>query len=466
MKKLFLTLTLGLFFHTGFTQNWSLVMPNDTLVYEQNDPEVHLYTVWVDSISQFSNQTRYYMNQISPGKVVDTIPYDSSCAYVSWYPPSQVYIRELTQPQMVGLWMSDSSGHWTISYGDQKILINTNAHVGDFWLCDSLQNDTMQMIANENRFVDLFQVFDSVKVFEVNGLELVLSKNYGLLNAIDFSKDYYRKYELIGVHNLKVGQSIPMGVDYFDYNVGDKFVRWVGWYDSDGPNINIYKRTVQSKQIVNDTVIYDYGNKKIKYSPTMNPMLNAFPNTMAEAVPFFLDTGLYDSGIIVNVKMYNDYDGDLVKGNENSFDNGYGYCLMNNKWVEVKITGPFCEYALGIEPKIESILTGFYSHADELVGYIKDGVPHGDTTSVSELETEKYFKVFPNPVSSKLHITTEKFKDLLSYEVTNLHGDLVKSNTFQFAVELQVNGLAKGFYIVIIRNNNGEVLLRKKVVVL
>jgi hypothetical protein len=139
---------------------------------------------------------------------------------------------------------------------------------------------------------------------------------------------------------------------------------------------------------------------------------------------------------------------------------------MDSLWIEFQGMLPHGAYRLGMEPYREGVDFGLGSSFNDLVGYITDGIPHGDTTSVIEIETEKLFNVFPIPASSKIQITTEKYGEVLSYEVTNLQGALVKMGRFQSEVEWQVKEWPKGVYFVIIRNNNGAVLLRKKVMVL
>ena len=62
MKYLILLTPLFLSFST-IAQNWSLVMPNDTLVYEQQDNN-QLFTVWVDSIEATALDTTYFLNRV------------------------------------------------------------------------------------------------------------------------------------------------------------------------------------------------------------------------------------------------------------------------------------------------------------------------------------------------------------------------------------------------------------------
>ena len=57
-------------------QNWSLVMPNDTLVYEkQLWNKLQLYSLRVQNVQFSATDTTYYFNEIFPGNY---FPNDSS----------------------------------------------------------------------------------------------------------------------------------------------------------------------------------------------------------------------------------------------------------------------------------------------------------------------------------------------------------------------------------------------------
>lgn len=468
MKSYLLTLNLLFAFFTGYTQNWNLVMSNDTLVYEKESTFNDLYTVWVDSIHVSTTDTIYFMNRISPGEVIDTILYDSSCAYSRMH-SQNVFVRELTKPQFCGATVSHIGNKWEINTVDRLFVIYPNVQIGDSWVCDSISGDSMKLISEDYKMLDVYGVVDSVKTFEYNAHTITLSQNYGLLVLPDLGSMYLEKFELVGVQNLKLGVVIPRAKDYFDYNVGDVFKRWVGHANSDGSDGYNFRREVVDKQRNGDTLIYTYKyagrnvTGDIKYWPEMNPMLNAFPNTVAEVIPIFLDTALFDSGVFVTVQFGNNYGGGIRLENRNYQQ---GLCLMDSVWIDYQIDGPFCEYVIGVEPYVEGMNNGFETDHDFLRGYLKNGILHGDTTlGVLQIENEKHFKFYPNPAKESIQISTDKFFELLSFEVFDAQGKKVSFGEFHTSVSLDVDSFSKGLHFIIIRNQNGQILIRKKVLV-
>ncbi len=465
MKRYLITLSLVTYFFTGNAQNWSLVMPNDTLVYESVAPmNPYLHTVWVDSIISDRLGDVYYMNRIAPGIVIDTLPYDTTntCVKDNWF-GSNILVRELTKPQFCGAKISRFTDRWEIDYSSRRYVIFPKENVGSIWLSDSISGDSMMVLAEGFETINLFGIMDSVKSFQFQGETFKLSKNYGFIDQIHLGSMYPEEYELVGVHNRSLGVVIPMGEDFFHYNVGDKFYRFEGSVSSDGPNGSYFKRKVTEKSQVGDTLIYEYGNYEIKYWPNMNPMLNAFPNTLSEVRPIFIGNGGFDSSyletLLVQVNLYQDYHGEMVKFNSE----GGGYCLQDTVLLEYEITGPFCDYTTGLEPRYEGYNFGLDTYINNLNGYVKDGIVDGDTTlSVKETIADSDFKIYPNPVLSQLHIEINS-QEPVTVGVYNMIGQLLDEQQFYNEITMDVTSWGNSLVLVVVRNQNGKILTRKKV---
>ena len=470
MRFLYILTAFVLFTFSLHAQNWSLVMPNDTLVYEKEGSWHYLSTVWVDSIHTTSIDTTYFMNRISPGKVIDTIPAASSCVS-NYYNEPWVLVRELNMPQFCGASVKKSGTKWELSYKNRKVVIYPESQVGHSWLSDRISGDSMRVLSIELKTLEAYLVQDSVKTFRINGKTFSLSKNHGWVTELDLSVSgsYPTKYTIVGVQNQSLGDIIPMGKDFFNYNIGDVFKRTVGHANSDGFVGYSFKRTVIDKQLVGDTLTYTYSFNStnyttvIKYWPDMNPMLNAFPNTIAEVRPIFLDTMLYDSGLYAVVEVSNYSNGNSVKRNMGASN---GYCLMDSVWIDYRIYGPFCEYRLGLEPRLENTNNGFETNHDVLTAYYVNGVLYGDTVlSVSKLENESYFDVFPNPTSSIINVTTEKINGISVLEMYDLQGRLIITKNFESELTLDVSEWSPGLYFAVVKDTDGTVLYREKIVV-
>ncbi len=462
MKPLKYILSLSILISMSLcAQNWSLVMPNDTLVYEEDRRMRYFSTVWVDSIHSTAYDTSYFMNRISPGEVIDTILYDSGCAS-SFFPPHPLLVRALHKPQFCGGVIKKTNNKWVVSYGVSQFVIYLNKQVGDSWVCDSVLNDTMTFVSKDTMFLDLYQVTDSIRTLSFLNKDFVVSKNHGIISNFDLTKTYLVKYNLIGVQNLGLGDVIPMEEHFFHYNVGDVFVRWVVNQNSDGMNIDVSRRTVTGKRIAGDTLIYDYYNRALKYWPGMIPIVDAFPNTMASTNTLFFDTTNHSPDVMVPVLVYKDINGQITKGNSYYSP---GYCQRDSGLIEIEVLGPFCEYQVDVEPFSEGFGNYFETQENRLVGYIIDGIPHGDTTSVSEIDYSKFIQIFPNPTNNLINITTEQINGISILEMYDLRGRLIEKQTFERDLTFDVSTYQNGIYFAIIKNEVGAVLHREKVVI-
>ena len=133
MKKICTLIGLAIAF-TINAQNWSLVMPNDTLVYEKQDNH-HFFTVWVDSMHVNGTDTTYFMNQISPGDVIGQASISTVCVdpnyYNSWAMP---YFREKTKPQFCGSSVTISGSKTIVKFPQSEFIIYADGPVGSKWI--------------------------------------------------------------------------------------------------------------------------------------------------------------------------------------------------------------------------------------------------------------------------------------------------------------------------------------------
>ena len=436
-------------------------MPNDTLVYEEDRGSRYFSTVWVDSIHSAAFDTSYFMNRISPGEVIDTIPYDSGCAS-SFFPPQPLLVRALHKPQFCGDVIKKTNNKLVVSYGVSQFVIYLDKQVGDSWVCDSVLNDTMAFVSTDTMFLNLYQVTDSIRTFSFLNKDFVVSKNHGIISNFDFTKTDLVNYDVVGVQNLGLGDVIPMEEDFFHYNVGDVFVRWVVNQNSDGMNIDVSKQKVTAKRVSGDTLIYDYYNRTLKYWPGMIPIVDAFPNTMASTNTLFFDTSNHSPDVMVPVLVYKDINGQITKGNSYYSP---GYCLRDSGLVEIEVTGPFCEYQVDVEPFSEGFGNYFETQENRLVGCIIDGIPHGDTTSVSEIDYSKLIKIFPNPTNHLINITTEKVSGVSILEMYDLRGRLIITRNFENNLKLDVHHYKSGIYFLVIKDKQDLVMHREKVII-
>jgi hypothetical protein len=80
-------------------------------------------------------------------------------------------------------------------------------------------------------------------------------------------------------------------------------------------------------------------------------------------------------------------------------------------------------------------------------------------TSVNDTEVLQGVTMFPNPTNGLVNVRTEN-AGVYSVEVTNLLGEVVSQGTFNGSTTLDLNGEAKGVYMVRIYNAEGSIVER------
>jgi len=466
MKKL--TLAIAIFAGTTATaQNWSLVMPNDTLVYEKQDNN-QFFTVWVDSTQVNGTDTTYFMNRISPGEVIGQGDSSDICVefykYTNWEP---VQIRAKYKSQFCGSSITFDGSKSIVFYEQSQFVIYANNPVGAKWVCDSTGLDTMEVLSAGLVFIDLFQEQDSIKVFEFKGQNFTLSKTHGIISNFALNNVNGMSYDLMGVQNLGVGDLIPMYEDIFDFYVGDVFVRLYSNYDHEGTYKSVSKHEIISKTIINDTLMYNTNSAGVlKYWKGMNPILDAYPNTIANCKPYYFSRDYFALTPKSQVLVIRNDSGQIQKMSFNPENwNYYGYCDTTMLVVEFESYGPIAIYQSGLEPILEGFGGFDLQVQNSLIGYIKDGVPHGDTTSISEIEFSNLIKIYPNPTNNIININTEKINGITVLEMYDLRGQLITTNTFESKITLDVSQWSNGVYFAIIKDADGAVLHREKIII-
>ncbi len=101
----------------------------------------------------------------------------------------------------------------------------------------------------------------------------------------------------------------------------------------------------------------------------------------------------------------------------------------------------------------------------EMVGYVKNGIPHGVLKNVSEIDYSQFIHIFPNPTNNVLTIKTEKLSGKIIFEIIDFQGRVVQSGNFEQQITADVSGFSNGIYFVILKNQEGAIIHREKVIV-
>lgn len=475
MKKLLLAFCFLITGITGFAQNWSLVMPNDTLVYEKQSNH-QFFTIWVDSSRVSGADTIYYLNRMAVGDNIgpDTNNLGLNCGYN--YFGFDLHRNEKAQFLGDSI-VNGSSGVRCLGKGNQ-FLWYPNAQVGDTWYADSIKQWQLEVISQKWEYLEGYETYDSIKEVSYRNEVLKISKHHGIITGIDIN-GLHDNYQLIGVQNLGLGETVPMTLDIYDFEVGDVF----SWDNTEGhaPWVRQYKSKLEVTgkwQIGNDTVIYAFAQPGIPnkmYKRGEGEFLSAFPNTLAyhggsfcygltDSIPYLVYVGRNSNGEIVKTNGL-PFDTDTSSWASNC-DYAYQYCWNDS----AKVFSKEFEYQKAItfikgKGLVKEGFRGLSFCNSTMIGYVKNGDTIGEISGQEELLVESKISLYPNPVHNELHIEAETNQPL-QIGVYNTVGQLLLEKEMIQETIIDVQRWKNSLILVVIRNQEGQVILRKKVSVL
>jgi len=472
-------------------QNWSLVMPNDTLVYEKQDNN-QFFTVWVDSTHVNGTDTTYFMNRIISERSIslaDSTDYCYGIGFSNMSAPA-AYNSKKTEAHFFGSQIVQSVSKSIIWYGSKSYVIYPANSIGSSWVMDSTTMDSMRVVSIDTAFLDLYQTIDSVKVLEFNNKNILISKNHGLISGFDLRDTNQYIFKSIGVQNLHLGETIPMAKDIYDFEVGDIFFRKSGGGDSDEIRITTSKIRILTKTLTSDSVFYSvqinsqlytyspqWGNPhyfpKEQYNSTLKYSLNE-SEELSNALPGSLGRTVYpywSVDMFTNTFVYRNSSNQIEKRNANP-NFGWPYmkaiCKHDSFLVHQFIHGTNRVFVKNLGKVTDEYNGGLQMGSDNLIGYIKaNGESWGDTTytSVNELDYSNLISIYPNPTNNLINITTEKINGTSILEMYDLRGQLITTKTFERDLTLDVSQWSSGVYFAIIKDADGVVLHREKIVI-
>tara|TARA_R110002050_G_scaffold200492_1_gene335347 strand:+ start:5154 stop:5549 length:396 start_codon:yes stop_codon:yes gene_type:complete len=100
-----------------------------------------------------------------------------------------------------------------------------------------------------------------------------------------------------------------------------------------------------------------------------------------------------------------------------------------------------------------------------LTGFVKNGDTTGVITSTTQISKPHEIKIYPNPTHSQININTGQKTGASILEIYDLRGRLMVTKTFERDLILDVSKWQSGIFFAIIKNEDGAVLHREKVIV-
>lgn len=395
------------------------------------------------------------------------------------------------------------------------VRINTKADLHDQWLAmdkpDSckveasvIAHDTMHFLGLVDSIKTIrFQVFDAnmdtVHSVPANGLELWLSKNYGMVKALNFfafpdhqllnlesGEEALREFPVAGLSHPQVGIQNLTAMDVHDYQVGDEL--HILFKNLDKPIIGGGSETTEksifrflSRTDYQDSITYSYWLRQstliIYYRETGNTTVFHFLSDTIQ-VTYSADS-TFDSypGEVIStgwgIQTMRLYNGNIPEKVEP--DDNQSYQWENDScWAPILADACISEkrYFKGLGGPYYDCRHPFYNEGGmerELVYYKKGSRTWGSplmVTGMQEKDRAGFVNVFPNPVTDYLQVSMQDLPEAdYLLEIIDINGRVRKSQAILHGNNhLDLSGFLPGFYFYKLRNMNGLVKTGKLVV--
>ncbi len=456
-------------------QNWSPLYLGDRYNYQLDSENYISNTIWVDSLKVNNTDSVFYLNRIV-----------KNCFDCNLSDPDEFIIAN--QEQFMQKRVIRDSNEIYHYIGTTSFTIDSRASLDQSWLYDTLQNIDATVVAVGEE--EIFGLLDSVKTISLSNQHIIkLSKSFGL---IDFQNEE-GIYQLKGIENRALGESIPDFFDFYNFEVGDVFQYQFENWGLLSIMHSFYKNEILSKQELSDSYIYEIRRVRrdsfdIMFEPNqVNFSETEFTMTLYNTIS--RPTNQYNRSLIPEFYtedfICNDYpvfqymdvfldatDNRVTKklgpmpGNLEFFETVKPYKFLGNSDTLRK---DFCaslyshiyKEGLGAVYNVSEILDNRVGL--RLIGYVKNGDTTGTIIpdellllSNSELERNTKLNISPNPSSGIYEISYEASRPL-SFEVFDINGRLLwrrenpASDSF---LEIDIEKHPPGIYLLKVSDGN------------
>ncbi len=460
----FITVTL-------YAQNYRVLQPGRTTQYIGSLGDLH--AMQVDSVTISGTDTNYFL-------LKNLRQMDWSCYHLQG--PSWMGDRVTIRP--------DGETSFYNIY-DQSVTIKTRAALNEEWISYTETGLSFRASVSSVGVEDILGIIDSVKTISfqalnsegqnidhvVNNMNLILSKNYGLVKTLNFfnfpdfrfgfEMNRIDEFTLTGYNNPETGFQNLTWKQVHDHNIGDELHTISvesGVYDE---NYTENIATLLDKEIIGDTIVNTWENKTkyFIYIYDINTYFNATIDTIA--VKITTDPDFDNFAGIAWQRWVDHYTINLMYAGEHGVTKTYGSLNLFHRGSVIYL-GDTCYTAIYDPYYYEHVcykgLGGPYyswgwsheAHVRDLVYYKKDGVEWGtpldftvNTTLQPIAEKPEVISVFPNPANEQVNILFKNNTGRYSLQITDHSGREIAAYSLEGeANTLDLNTLKPGIYIL------------------
>ena len=447
-----------------FAQNYSILQPERTYLYEGS--EGYIYGMRVDSVSPQGDDVIFHL-------LKNLQAVNDYCLIPEG--PSWLGDRIRIHP-------NGESVFYNIN--NEPVTIKTQANLNETWICYTSASVSFRATVSSVGMGEILGLPDSLKTISfqaidaggqniehpVNALQVVLSKNYGMLETLNFYNfpqhdvgfflGQLQQMTLVGFDQPETGIQDLTWKEVHDYEVGDILhTEEIALSLSYNSNIQTLRK-VLGKQALGDSIVYQI-EEKIKYS------LSSYGTYSFTAT---IDTIDFYAGSIPNFEilpgiaysvfeLQDGYDiNHLRQGPHNinkligsgyfvvpEFDTCYNFliadgCITNQEYIK-GLGGPYY-YCNSFWDEMERKLV-YYKKGD-----LEWGTPIDFNVGINTPElTEHKINIYPNPTTGMTYFSISGKNSVLEISIYSITGKEVLQKTI-VNQGMDLSFLPKGMYLV------------------
>lgn len=504
MKKLPIIL-LGLMAFAGYSQNYKVVNPHLPAHYRtvggfNNSAGFEVFSV--DSVTMTGQDSLFY----TYATIRDTAD------------PGWGVCLDAEAGSIMGRTILQQNDRTVLfNFRDDSVVIRHLSSPGETWQMFAYGNgDHLEASHLNTQLMEVLSFSDSVKVInllrkdsggnliedDINGMNILLSKHYGLIQTIDFYifPAGIRDYVIAGMQNPVAGITNLDAEGVYDFNIDDEFhFVFEDIYEAYDPEDSTYKiiagntgrmiRYVIDRVDYGDSVTYTYTDcaavihyqnditdtlyttetvtKTYRFDSIRPGLLNAYPGQKIKSDEWeelYYDISYFTTEVYNYHPQKNIVDYAFMKDDSCLIYSIFDPCCYTETYVQ-GCGGPYFTWSDWFGNNDKNLLVYFNKSGDTWGAPLARDCEDLLSAMVEKPVSNIKVQVSPNPFTGRLFVAIPaRIHQIEIIRLYGIGGRLIKAiEVNDYAINADLSGLPEGIYLLEIRLDNGQ-MIRKKVV--